>query len=280
MSRWLVRLGFSLAAVTAASATALAQNGATAAVATFAEPGISPDHSEIAFASGGDIWTVPTAGGVARLLVSHPANESRPLYSPDGKRLAFISTRSGNGDVYVLTFANGDLERLTFDDAPDQLDSWSPDGKWVYFSSSSREIAGMNDVFRVSAEGGTPMPVSADRYTNEYWAAPAPNGGAIAITDAGHDVRPMVAARPKPPRRVRDLDSARPAGDAVRARERRQVEGHMADVDAGWAHALLRLGQGRAAEHREACCRWRGRRRSRGSRLVECCGRRSRPMGG
>ena len=89
------------------------------------------------------------------------------------------------GDVYVLTFATGDLRRLTFDDLPDQLDAWSPDGKWVYFSSSSREIAGMNDVFRVSAEGGTPMPLSADRYANEYWAAPAPNGGAVAITARG-----------------------------------------------------------------------------------------------
>src|SRR3712207_7892188 len=38
----------------------------------------------------------------SRLLVSHPAAESRPLYAPDGKRLAFVSTRTGNGDVYVL----------------------------------------------------------------------------------------------------------------------------------------------------------------------------------
>src|SRR5204863_10176824 len=62
---------------------------------SFAEPALSPDRSEIAFVSGGDIWTVPAAGGEARLLVSHAATESRPLYSPDGKRLAFVSTRSG-----------------------------------------------------------------------------------------------------------------------------------------------------------------------------------------
>jgi Tol biopolymer transport system component/C-terminal processing protease CtpA/Prc len=185
MSRWLVRLGFEIASVAALGANLLAQGGAPSAVPTFAEPGISPDHSEIAFASGGDIWTVPAAGGIARLLVSHPANESRPLYSPDGRKLAFISTRTGNGDIYVLTFATGNLQRLTYDDALDQLDSWSPDGKWIYFSSSSREIAGMNDVFRVSSDRGTPMAVSADRYTNEYWAQPAPNGGAIAITARG-----------------------------------------------------------------------------------------------
>src|SRR4028119_1904392 len=71
------------------------------------EPAISPDRREIAFVSGGDIWSVPAAGGTAQLLVSHPANESRPLYSPDGRRLAFASTRTGNGDVYILNFETG-----------------------------------------------------------------------------------------------------------------------------------------------------------------------------
>src|SRR5260370_41386749 len=76
------------------------------------EPAISPDHSEIAFVSGGDIWTVPSGGGEARLLVSHPATESRPIYSPDGTRLAFVSTRTGGGDIYVLNLRSGDLKRM------------------------------------------------------------------------------------------------------------------------------------------------------------------------
>jgi Tol biopolymer transport system component len=150
-----------------------------------AEPAISPDRSEIAFTSGGDIWTAPAEGGEARLLVSHAANESRPVYSPDGKKLAFISTRTGNGDIYVLSFDTGDLRRLTFDDANDQLDGWSRDGRWIYFSSSSRDIAGMNDVFRVSAEGGTPAQVSADRYASEFFSAPSPDGRALAFTARG-----------------------------------------------------------------------------------------------
>ena len=92
----------------------------------FYEPAISPDRAEIAFVSGGDIWTVPSAGGEARLLVSHPANESRPLYSADGRRLAFVSNRSGGGDLYVLTFETGELRRLTFDDTFEQLDACRP----------------------------------------------------------------------------------------------------------------------------------------------------------
>ena len=71
---------------------------------------------EIAFASGGDIWTVPASGGDARLLVSDPATESRPHWSPDGRRLAFVSTRTGGGDIYVLTLETGDVRRLTLDD--------------------------------------------------------------------------------------------------------------------------------------------------------------------
>src|SRR5918911_147623 len=134
----------------------------------FYEPAISPDRREIAFVSGGDIWTVPAEGGEARLLVSHPATESRPLYSPDGRRLAFISTRTGNGDIYLLDFASGDLKRLTFDDGVEQLDAWSADGRWLYFSSTARDISGSNDIYRVSADGGTPLQVSADRYTNEW----------------------------------------------------------------------------------------------------------------
>ena len=154
------------------------------ALPSFGEPGISPDGSEIAFVSGGDIWTVSSGGGEARLLVSHPATESRPLYSPDGNYLAFVSTRTGNGDIYVLALKTGALRRLTFDDAPEMLDGWSADQRWIYFSSSSHDVAGMNDIYRVAWDGGTPMPVSADRYVNEYFAAPGPDQK-IAFTARG-----------------------------------------------------------------------------------------------
>ncbi|HEY0839944.1 MAG TPA: LpqB family beta-propeller domain-containing protein, partial [Vulgatibacter sp.] len=152
---------------------------------SLAEPSVSPDGREVLFTSGGDIWTAPAEGGAARLLVADPALESRPLFSPDGRRVAFVSTRTGNGDIYVLDLANGALRRVTFDDAPEMLDGWSRDGKWLYLSGSSRDVAGMNDVYRVSPEGGTPLPVAADRYASEYWAAPSPDGQALAVTARG-----------------------------------------------------------------------------------------------
>ena len=89
-----------------------------AGVPYFTEPALCPTRPEIAFVSGGDIWVAPSKGGEAHLLVSHPADESRPLYSPDGNKLAFVSTRTGNGDIYVLMLATGELKRLTFDFSP------------------------------------------------------------------------------------------------------------------------------------------------------------------
>lgn len=172
-------------AVVIASLSASAQPAAPGAKTSYSEPALSPNGTEIAFVSGGDIWTVPASGGEARLLVSNPATESRPLYAPDGHTLAFVSTRSGNGDIYTLDMQTGAVQRLTWDDGLDELSAWSRDGKYLYFSSTSRDIAGMRDVFRIKATGGTPMAVSDNRYVNEYFAAPAPDGKSIAFSARG-----------------------------------------------------------------------------------------------
>mgnify|MGYP001159223567 CR=1 FL=1 len=149
------------------------------------QPAPSPDGSEIAFVSGGDIWVVPARGGDAHLLVPGAAVESRPLYSPDGRRLAFVSTRTGNGDIHVLEFASGRVERITFDDGYDNLSAWSADGEWLYFSSARENVGGMAGVFRVRARGGTPMPVSREDYRNHEGAAPSPDGRELVLTGNG-----------------------------------------------------------------------------------------------
>lgn len=162
----------------------MAQPGAPPAPAA-AEPGISPDGQEIAFISGGDIWTVPSTGGVARLLISHEATERRPLYSPDGQSLAFISMRTGGGDIYILTLATGVVRRLTMDDGLEDLACWSADSAWVYFASSARDVASMNDVYRVRAAGGTPMAVTDDRYVNEFGASALPDNRSLVVSARG-----------------------------------------------------------------------------------------------
>ena len=175
-----------VAALAAALALLSAPFGAIAAPRpTLSEPSLSPDGREIAFVSGGDIWTAPAAGGVARLLVTDQATEGRPFFSPDGRELAFTSTRGGAANIYVLTLETGRLRRLTFSDSGEQLDGWSRDGKWIYFSSSAGDVARQNDIFRVAATGGTPLEVSRERYLNEFNAAPSPDGRSIALMAKG-----------------------------------------------------------------------------------------------
>ena len=150
------------------------------------EPSLSPDAKTVVFVAGGDIWSAPSTGGDARLLVAHPATEGRPLFSPDGKSLAFTSTRTGNGDIYVVDLTSGQTRRITYDDALDKLDAWSRDGKWIYFSSNSRAAdTGANDIWRVPASGGTPQMVTDERIINEYNAAPSPDGKSLAFVGYG-----------------------------------------------------------------------------------------------
>jgi tricorn protease len=152
---------------------------------SFAEPSVSPDHAEIAFVSGGDVWSVPSGGGTARLLAAAGGAAKRPLFSPDGKRLAFVNTTPGAAGIYVMTLDGGALGRLTHDDIVPDLSAWSPDGRYVYFSSPSHDIAYDGDVYRVAADGGTPMPILHERYVNETAAAPSPDGTELAFVRGG-----------------------------------------------------------------------------------------------
>ena len=152
---------------------------------TFGEPAISPDHAEIAFVSGGDVWSAPAAGGTARLLAAVGGFAHRPLFSPDGKRLAFVSTDPTAPGIYALTLAGGALRRVTHDDQSGELSAWSNDGRDVYYASASHNIAYMNDVYRVAVDGGTPMQVLHEDYVLQGSAVPSPDGSALVYVRNG-----------------------------------------------------------------------------------------------
>ena len=90
------KLLFSLAAVCLAAFTS-AQN----APLWLRHCAISPDGTTIAFTYKGDIYTVPVDGGRAMQLTTNPAHDTEPVWSPDGKRIAFASDRMGSMDVYI-----------------------------------------------------------------------------------------------------------------------------------------------------------------------------------
>ena len=74
---------------------------------------ISPDGKQIAFCYKGDIYKVASTGGSAVRLTSHDSYESVPVWSPDGKQIAFASDRYGNNDVFIMNADGGSAVRLT-----------------------------------------------------------------------------------------------------------------------------------------------------------------------
>ncbi len=74
---------------------------------------ISPDGKTVAFTYKGDVFTVPVAGGRAFQLTSNPAYDSAPVWTPDGKRIAFRSNREGSDDIYIVDAQGGTPVRLT-----------------------------------------------------------------------------------------------------------------------------------------------------------------------
>ena len=126
-------------------------------------PAISPDGSTIVFAYKGDIYSVPSQGGEARQLTTNAAFDSHPIWSPDGKKIAFASNREGSMDVYVINANGGAPTRLTTNSGS-ELPVAFKDNDHVLFSANVMPTAQSNlfasrefsQVYEVSTQGGRP----------------------------------------------------------------------------------------------------------------------------
>lgn len=123
---------------------------------------ISPDGSTIAFTFQGNLYLMPATGGAARLLVSNGHHVSAPVWSPDGKLLAYAADIYGNNDVFLISAQGGASRRLTAHSAGETPISFTPDGKSVLFSASRQDVRtsmafpspAVSELYQVGIEGG------------------------------------------------------------------------------------------------------------------------------
>ena len=128
---------------------------------------ISPDGTEIAFCYKGDIYKVPAKGGTATQLTTQDSYECTPIWSPDGKQIAFASDRNGNFDIFVMSANGGAARRLTTHSTNELPSTFTPDGKYILFSASIQDpassalfpAASMTELYKVPTVGGRTLQV-------------------------------------------------------------------------------------------------------------------------
>ncbi|RYG28297.1 MAG: hypothetical protein EOO01_39975 [Chitinophagaceae bacterium] len=118
---------------------------------------VSPDGKEIVFDMLGDIFTIPLAGGEAKILHSGLAWEAQPRYSPDGKKLSFTSDAGGGDNIWIMNRDGSDAKQITKETFRLLNNAvWSPDGDYLiarkHFTSS--RSAGAGEIWMYHKTGG------------------------------------------------------------------------------------------------------------------------------
>src|SRR5262245_48196802 len=125
-------------------------------------PAISPDGQTLLFEYKGDIWSVPASGGNATPLTLSETYEFSPVWSHDGRNIAFASDRYGNFDVFVMPATGGEAKRLTFHSTSEIPSSFTADDKAVLFAAARQDqssnvqfpTGGMTELYSVPVSGG------------------------------------------------------------------------------------------------------------------------------
>ena len=139
---------------------------------------IALNDTHVAFTYAGKIWLVSRGGGEAKRLTSTPNDETNPVFSPDGKRLAFSRSNGSDWDVFVINAdGSGEPFRATIMPEDDFVTGWTPDGKELIFETT-RDEESVVRLYKTSAERlalATPLPLH-----QSYMGSVSPDGGRIA----------------------------------------------------------------------------------------------------
>ncbi len=127
-------------------------------------PKLSPDGT-VLLSGGGDIVKTPVDGSPAQTVIASAGEDVEPVWSPDGTKFAYASTRDGQSEIYVAN-ADGSLDhRVTNDNGFDGYPAWSPDGTKIAFVSNR---AGMPNLWKMNADGTGLVHLTTDPLASDY----------------------------------------------------------------------------------------------------------------
>lgn len=133
---------------------------------------ISPDGQTIAFTYKGDIYTIPSNGGTAKALTFNESYDYMPVWSHDGKSIAFASDRYGNFDVFIVSADGGETKRLTFHSKAEYPYTFSADDKSIIFGGQRQDLASHRQFPTGSQPELYSVPVNGGR-VSMVWTYPA-----------------------------------------------------------------------------------------------------------
>jgi dipeptidyl aminopeptidase/acylaminoacyl peptidase len=166
------------------------------ALGGFQDYDISPDGSEVAFVrnadpvtmvgTGNDVWLVPAEGGEPRLLTQSDANDIAPLYSPDGRYIAYLGMNRPGFEAdrtqLMLYDRRTQQHRSLTANLDLSVDSyrWSADARTIYFLAEDQIN---HSLFEVATAGGAPVRLTEGAYNSAF--AVARDGKTIVVARQG-----------------------------------------------------------------------------------------------
>jgi Tol biopolymer transport system component len=156
----------------------------------------SPDGKRIVFSAQGALWVMPAAGGTATRITDWHLEPTAPVWSPDGKRIAFQNyAPEGNYHIWTIAPDGSHPVELTTGPNDDREPAWSPDGRALLFSSD-RSNDGNYKIWTVAAGGGTPAQITIGPGA-ESNPVLSPDGSLLAYVDGPNVVtRALVGGTP------------------------------------------------------------------------------------